>query len=133
MLSPYGSIQGLAVYTEHAINGDSTKNSTSGIRDKRVPCLKRPVGQTAIVGFNSTNSAIACKEELHWRPIAVDGSHNLDASLLEVDARERPLVNVQFQTSDMRMKVKDFVKRDFDLSWKKIRNWEKTYAETDVD
>lgn len=91
------------------------------------------MGQTAIVGFDSTNSAIACKEELHWRPIAVDGSHNIDKRLLDVDARDRPLISVRFQTNAMRMKVKKFVKRNYDLSLKKISKWEKEFVYGEID
>jgi len=118
LVSPYGSIKGLAVYTEHR-EGPIFHN--------------RPLGQTAIVGFDSTTSAIACKEELHWRPVAVDGSHNIDIRLLDVDARDRPLLSVRFQTNVMRTKVRSFVKRNYDLSWKKIKKWEKDYVHGEIE
>lgn len=132
LVSSYGSIKGLAVYKEpkeHPTRNDDSNQASSITENdgnKGSTTFQNGVpGQTAIVGFNSTNSAISCKEELHWRPIAVDGSHTIDERLLKLDARDRPLVSVQFQNSAMRSKVRGWVKKNFDLSWMKIRDWEK--------
>jgi len=111
------------VYKEPSRTDYSNKKSTTENGKKGQIFQKPTLTQTAIVEFDSTNSAIVCKEELHWRPIAVNGSHQIDEELLKLDARERPIVSVQFQSSAMRMKLKGSVRKNFDLSWMKIRKW----------
>merc|ERR1719491_534981 len=133
LVSRYGSVKGIAVYTENHRN-DNTAENTNLQNQNEGPILhKHPPGQTAIVGFDSTSSAIACKEELDWRPVALDGSNNTNVSLLELDARDRPVASVQFQTNFMRMKIKKFVKREFEKSWLKIRKWEKEVISDESD
>ncbi len=129
----YGEIKEIAFYDEvnrnqlneeHNNNNstnDSKKRQRSNMNIKTNIGHNRPPGQTAIINFESTNSAIMCKEELHWRPfplIGIDDGGNyiyrpfLEKESIERNPRDRPLVNIIFETSQMREKLRPWVRRD---------------------
>mmetsp|Transcript_21936 Transcript_21936/g.32845 ORF Transcript_21936/g.32845 Transcript_21936/m.32845 type:complete len:229 (+) Transcript_21936:57-743(+) len=128
--SHYGEIRQLAVYNEVSPNASNAK-----VQKKRNMIYhKRPPGQTAIINFKSTNSAIMCKEELHWRPfplLGVDegGGDYIHRPFLERDTvdrspRDRPIVNILFETTFMRSALRPWIKLDLTKSKNLMISWD---------
>jgi hypothetical protein len=83
---------------------------------------RRP-GQTVIVHFESINSAIALKEELHWRPFP-DGTFKVTEEVLNTQPTDRPLLNVLYETERLREKLRPWVVKDLAQSKHKAKVWE---------
>ena len=145
-VSDYGPVSEMAVYSEVQESSPTSPELGQPVhspypeRKKKIVYHNRPAGQTAIVTFRSTNSAIACKEELHWRPFPWN-SRSIVQMPLKNDTlsniitrddiisrlpRDRPLLNVHFETNFMYQRLRGWVKRDLDLSKTKVSEWEKT-------
>ena len=143
-ISDYGRVVELATYHEmlepspppSEIGHSNPPGFPSHDRKKKI-YHKRPPGQTAIVTFQTTNSAIACKEELHWRPFPWNLRSILQISMtkekppsmnredvISTIPRDRPLLTVHFETNFMHQRLRGWVKRDLDLSKTKVSEWE---------
>lgn len=141
-IADYGPIVELAVYQEteslsaHRELGWPINSSTPERRAKKI-YHNRPAGQTAIVTFRYTNSAIACKDELHWRPFPWSSREwakmSKEKQMIPTISREeiisrlprdRPLLNVHFETNFMYQRLRGWVKRNLELSKTKLCEWE---------
>mmetsp|Transcript_16318 Transcript_16318/g.19936 ORF Transcript_16318/g.19936 Transcript_16318/m.19936 type:complete len:212 (-) Transcript_16318:281-916(-) len=125
---PYGPITEVATYNE-APKYDEQKgrNRDDAMLRKRrhFICHERPPGQTAVINFETANSAIMCKEELHWRPFPVSGEYALSEEIIGTNPRDRPILNILFETSHMRDRLRPWVHRDLMLSKKDIKLWDR--------
>merc|ERR1712154_129871 len=94
-----------------------------------------------------------CKEEMHWRPFplaGVDEDGNniyrpfLEKETLERNPRDRPILNILFETTAMHENLRPWVKRDLvqSKSWinkltvlarRKKRDLEKLIPDDDID
>lgn len=122
-MQEYGDIEKLACY-EEAPNLNPEEHNDKKIKDVRRRNFilhERPPGQTAVVKFEQMQSAIMCKEELHWRPFPVD-RYQLGQEIISTNAKNRPLVNILFQTFVLKKNLRPWVIRDLDLSAKWIEN-----------
>ena len=138
----------------HHNNGTTTSNGSSSRKKLHYINHSRPPGTTAIVSFHNTTSAIICKEELHWRPFPImniikddeydeydDENNNnnvlhrplLDKNIIKCHPRDRPLVNILFETNHMRNKLRAWVKRDLVKSKHLIRKWGYPYVRRSSD
>lgn len=84
----------------------------------------RPPGKTAIIKFESIESAYMCKEELHWRPFPSE-EYVLTEEIVMTEPRDRPLVNILFDTTVLRERIRGWVLRDMILSRTWIRDKER--------
>lgn len=115
-MSNYGYVEQLATYHEASIGEEVKKDfkKTNYITHDRLP------GQTAIVNFRDTASAIKCREDLHWRPFP-HASYTLSKEIIDKNARDRPLVNILYETEALRNRLRGWVVRDLQLSHDWIR------------
>jgi hypothetical protein len=116
----YGSIDQIASYQEAAVDNElqSKAKRKNHISHNRLP------GQTAIVSFRDTASAIRCREDLHWRPFP-HASYTLNREIIQKNPRDRPLVNILFDTETLTKRLRGWVARDLKLSERWIQEIEK--------
>jgi hypothetical protein len=155
-VSDYGRVIEIAAYNETAEGlppstpdanthlkvsspeNESMKTTASGWTKKKKIHHNRPAGQTAIVTFISTNSAISCKEEIHWRPFPWNSQYSVAKSLKEdslstmnreqihsTNPRDRPVLTAFFDTNFTYQRLRYWVKRDLASSKTKVSEWEK--------
>lgn len=111
-MKDYGSIQELASYEEAPQFQSNYANDEADIVKRRnFITHDRPPGQTAIVRFHDIKSALMCKEELHWRPFPAD-SYELTNEVITTNPRDRPLVNILYETQELFQRLRPWVKRD---------------------
>jgi RNA recognition motif-containing protein len=138
----YGTIQEFATFPEASKTNNDVSSSSSHenmqesrqrIRMRNHINHDRPPGTTAIISFTSTTSAIMCKEELHWRPFPIEGLDEegneiyrqfVDRDIVVRNPRDRPIVNILFETNHMRAKLRPWVKRNLVKSKEIIKDWE---------
>ncbi len=135
----YGSIQEFATFPEAppSNNNNNEQNETrQRFRMRNHINHDRPPGTTAIISFTSTTSAIMCKEELHWRPFPIEGLDEegneiyrqfVDRDIVVRNPRDRPIVNILFETNHMRAKLRPWVKRNLVKSKEIIKEWESPF------
>uniref|UniRef100_A0A7S3Q5Y1 Uncharacterized protein n=1 Tax=Chaetoceros debilis TaxID=122233 RepID=A0A7S3Q5Y1_9STRA len=91
------------------------------ITHNRVP------GKTVIIKFESIESAFMCREELHWRPFPSE-EYVLTEDIVMTEPRDRPLVNILFDNTVLRDRIRGWVCRDLSMSRAWIRQKEKKRA-----
>lgn len=133
----YGTIQEFATFPEAPTTNSSEQNeSRQRFRMRNHINHDRPPGTTAIISFTSTTSAIMCKEELHWRPFPIEGLDEegneiyrqfVDRDIVVRNPRDRPIVNILFETNHMRAKLRPWVKRNLVKSKEMIKEWESPF------
>ena len=117
-MKSYGSIDQLAAYPEQSKNYEEKSMDSDDIfnaKRRNFITHNRPPGQTAIVHFEDLSSAAMCKEELHWRPYP-DEKFELNEDIINTNPRDRPLVNILFQTNILDKQLRPWVRRDLDQS-----------------
>ena len=134
----YGEVEEIATFPE----APNLRSSNDTFQSKRKHHINhnRPPGLTAVVSFRSTNNAIMCKEDLHWRPFPILGFDKeekaiyrpfLEEDMVAINPRDRPIVNILFETKHMRDKLRNWVKRDLFRSRKLVREWNKYEVPTE--
>lgn len=115
----YGSIEQIASYQEAAVDSElrSQAKRRNHIAHDRLP------GQTAIVKFRDTASAIRCRDDLHWRPFP-HASYTLNMEIVQKNPRDRPLVNILYDTETLTKRLRGWVARDLHLSERWIKEIE---------
>jgi hypothetical protein len=116
-MTDYGTIKEIASYSE-APNYDQSDPDATQTKRKNYITHDRPPGQTAVIRFQEVKSAIMCKEELHWRPFP-DEKYELTDEIIETNPRNRPLVNILFETKILFERLRPWVRRDL----YKSRQW----------
>lgn len=117
LMKDYGKVTELAAYPE-APNYDKDDPEATQTKRKHYITHDRLPGQTAVVRFENIKSAIMCKEELHWRPFP-HKCYNLTKEIIETNPRNRPIVNILFETSILSQRLRPWVRRDLGKS----QNW----------
>lgn len=109
----YGTIQELASYAEAPQFEGNFGNDDEINEVKRTNYIThdRPPGQTAVIRFHDIRSALLCKEELHWRPFPLE-NYELSNQIIATHPRDRPLVNILFETNELFQRLRPWVKRD---------------------
>ena len=132
----YGPVEEIATFEE----APKLRNDNDVFQSKKKHHINhnRPPGLTAVVSFRSTDSAIMCKEDLHWRPFPILGFDEedkaifrpfLEEDMIETNPRDRPIVNILFETKHMRDKLRNWVKRDLKRSRELVKEWNKNEAQ----
>ena len=132
VFSSYGKINRLTAYAEAPDLSRDAKDETEAKaldrqRKKRkqehfIKHNRRP-GQTVIVHFESIQSAIALKEELHWRPFP-DGKFKVTEEILKTSPKDRPLLNILYETELLRSGLRPWVVRDLIESIHRTKMWD---------
>jgi len=130
----YGSIQELASYAEAPRFDAENKNDVEvkSLKRRNFITHDRPPGQTAVVRFHNVQSAIMCKDELHWRPFPHE-NYELTAKVIQSNPRDRPLVNILFETGELFERLRPWVRRDLFNSRKWIAKTEGRPVENGID
>jgi hypothetical protein len=118
-MKKYGSIDQIASYQEAPIEEEFRNKAkrNNNIAHNRLP------GQTAIVTFRDTASALRCREDLHWRPFP-HASYTLNRDIIQKNPRDRPLVNILFDTETLTKRLRGWVARDLQLSERWVKELE---------
>jgi hypothetical protein len=104
--------------------GSGQHDPTKKVFRKKFITHNRPPGKTVIIKFESIESAFMCKEELHWRPFPSE-EYVLTEEIVMTEPRDRPLVNILFDTNILRDRIRGWVLRDLSMSRAWIRKKEK--------
>ena len=132
----YGKITSLATFKEAPQFDENNPIEIREIRKHQKQNYithNRLPGQTAIIMFESTNSAIMAKEQLHWRPFPIIGVNEnqqdvlrplVDKDVIAQNPRDRPILNILFETSDLRMKLRPWVQQNLERSPDQISKWD---------
>jgi len=133
-VNEYGSIQELACYAEAPSFDADGKNAAEVkiIKKRNFITHDRPPGQTAVVRFHNVQSAIMCKDELHWRPYP-DENYELTKEVIQSNPRDRPLVNILFETGELFERLRPWVRRDLFNSRRWIAKIEGRPVEDGID
>ena len=116
-MKDYGSIQEIASYAEapQFEGGYGSYEEANIVKQTNFITHDRPPGQTAIIRFHDIKSALICKEELHWRPFPAK-NFVLTDEIIATNPRDRPLVNILFETGELFERLRPWVKRDLHFS-----------------
>lgn len=132
----YGKITKLATFKEAPQFDETNPTNLREIRKHQKENYithNRLPGQTAIIIFESTNSAIMAKEQLHWRPFPIMGTDEnqqdilrpvVDKDVIAQNPRDRPILNILFETNDLRTKLRPWVQQNLEKSLDQISKWE---------
>ena len=112
-MKEYGSVQEIASYPEAPKFESGAKSASDVLDQKRKNFIThdRLPGLTAIVRFHNVQSAIMCKDELHWRPYPHE-NYELTEEVIKSNPRDRPLVNILFETGELFERLRPWVRRD---------------------
>lgn len=111
-MKDYGSIQEMASYEEAPqFQSNYADENADFVKHRNFITHNRPPGQTAIVRFHDIKSALMCKEDLHWRPFPTE-NYELTNQLIYTYPRDRPLVNILFETQELFERLRPWVRRD---------------------
>ena len=121
----------LSLFLHHA-NGPDLDEGSGQQHDptKRVQTRRKFIthnrvpGKTVIIKFESIESAFMCREELHWRPFPSE-EYVLTEDIVMTEPRDRPLVNILFDNTVLRDRIRNWVRRDLSMSRAWIRQKEK--------
>ncbi len=135
----YGKITNFTTFQEAPQYYSDKNNRTVNSHDIRRSQKKnfifhnRLPGQTAVIAFETASSAIMVKDQLHWRPfpiMGVDDDQNdivrplVDENIVSMHPRDRPILNILFETSHMKSKLRHWVQNNLLKSPGLIRKWE---------
>lgn len=108
-MKDYGTIQELATYVE-APKADKSQENIKTKRRFHITHNREP-GQTAIVRYHEVQSAVMCKNELHWRPFPHE-NYCLTDEIIKMYPRDRPLINILYETEHLFLRLRPWVRRD---------------------
>ena len=108
-MKDYGTIQELAMYVE-APKADQSQENIKMKRRFHITHNREP-GQTAIVRYHEVQSAVMCKNELHWRPFP-HSNYCLTDDIIKMYPRDRPLINILYETEHLFLRLRPWVRRD---------------------
>ena len=123
LLRSYGEIIRLTTFSEGPKLTREPKNERDEIKVKNQSKQsehERHPGQTVIVEFKSPSSAIMLKDELNLRPF----TDTVTPEIIKTAPRDRPVLNVFYETKNLKRKVRPWVMKHFYDSQHKVKIWD---------
>lgn len=107
LFSTYGTLKEIVVYDEQ---DGYYNNNNYDIHDAVVDGKK-----CAIVTFNESSSAFACRAEMNWRPLSLSPNSNTDKFVSEClleSAKHRNIVKIDFETELSQKSLPDWIQNE---------------------